>query len=194
MQGTRWGIRQVTPAADTAISLDEAKLALRVDGNREDIFVRRCIAAAQELAGSRTNRPVMTSTWRMTLDRFPCGPIRLPRGNVTAISSLTYVDGDGAVQTLDSSLYAYDLDREPVEICPAYGETWPTARIQPASIKVTFVAGAETADDVLDDIKMAMHLLVGHWFEHREAVGQVSGAVELAFKDLTDPNHLHVVV
>ena len=38
------------------------------------------------------------------------------------------------------------------------------------AVKVTFTAGFGDASTIPDDLKAAVKLLIGHWYEHREAV------------------------
>jgi hypothetical protein len=67
--------------------------------------------------------------------------IRVTRPPLQAVSSITYVDGTGVMQTVDPSIYNVDTTTEPGRVAPAYGQIWPIVRQQLASVQVAFVAG-----------------------------------------------------
>lgn len=64
--------------------------------------------------------------------------VKLPCPPIVSISSITYVDKDGVTQTLDSSAYRLSLPRT---LYPVYGTFWPSARVDPDSVQITYVAG-----------------------------------------------------
>lgn len=186
------------------ISVDQARTWLRVDGQDDDATIAVLIKAARRFIERRTNRALVASTWRLSLDRWPaqgCAPYdaqRFPRfpaievhkGPVTSISAVSFVDTTGAVQTLTANTdYLVDLSREPARITPAWGKAWPSARNQPAAITVDFAAGYADATAVPEDLTLALRLLVGHWYEHRESVtvGVISSTLEMAFDELVQP-------
>jgi uncharacterized phiE125 gp8 family phage protein len=99
----------------------------------------------------------------------------LPKPPIASITSVTYVDTDGATQTWSSALYQTDLPSgptaEPARILPAYNESYPSTRAQMNAVTVRFVAGyGVDGSYVPEDIKLGMHMLIGHWYEQREAV------------------------
>ena len=81
--------------------------------------------------------------------------------------NITYVDADGATQTLDASLYQLGLDDT---VSPAWGQSWPGVRVQPDSVKITYVAGYGLAVNVPSEIKAWMLLNVATLYENRETV------------------------
>lgn len=199
-----WGLVQTAAPTAEPITIDQARAWLRVDGTDEDATITMLLKAARRFVERRTNRALMASSWRMTLDCFPSplagydsqsyepqlGRITLPRGPVTAVSAVSYVDTAGANQTLAAGTdYLVDLTREPVRIAPAWAKAWPTARTQQAAVTVDFVAGYATAAAVPEDLTLAVRLLVGHWFEHRESVvvGTINTTLQMAFDELVQP-------
>lgn len=57
------------------------------------------------------------------------------------VESITYIDQNGAPQTLDPSQYLVDKIRMPARITPAYNTTWPATQNQANAVTVTFVVG-----------------------------------------------------
>ena len=71
----------LTPPAGEPVSLEEAKLHLRVDFNDDDGLIQMLISSARQAAETITNRQFMTARWRMILDSFP-GPSQIGRAHV----------------------------------------------------------------------------------------------------------------
>lgn len=112
---------------------------------------------------------VMNQTWDMVQDRFT-DPIWIPVYPVQSVTSITYTDVDGVSQTLASDTYTLDGYGMSPAIKRAYNQTWPASRVEPNAVTIRFVAGHESAPM---DIKQAVLLLVGHWYENREATGKL---------------------
>jgi uncharacterized phiE125 gp8 family phage protein len=166
----------VTAAAAEPLTLTEAKLHLRVDHSTDDDLITALIKASREYCENFTRRAIPSQTFDLKLDGFP-DLIELPMPPVTAITSITYVDANGDTQTLSSSLYRTDLPSGPkaqrARIEPAYGQVWPSTRAVVNAVTVRFVAGYSTYPG---SILAAMKLLIGHWYEQREAVSVSIGA------------------
>lgn len=138
-----------------------------------DTTLAGLIAAARQWVEKDIGRPLITQTWRRTMDAFPSGDdgdlIDL-MPNVLSITSLQYVDGDGATQTWSAANYSLDASRLVCRLVRGYGLTWPSARAQRNAVTVTMAAGyGATAASVPESIRQAMKLLIGIW--HAETVG-----------------------
>jgi uncharacterized phiE125 gp8 family phage protein len=166
--------------AEEPLSLIEAKNHLRVEAPEDDALIAALIAAARDQLEGETSRQLVTATWRLSLDCFPA-VIRLPISPVQSVSSIQYLDANEVLQTLSASVYVVDTDRKPARIAPAYGEVWPTTLPQINAVKVTFVAGYGTPAAVPESIKEALKLMIGHWYENREA--SITGTIVTALPD-----------
>jgi hypothetical protein len=104
---------------------------------------------------------------------------------ITILTTVANVDEDGADQTYTplAPLGAY-----PFRIFPAVNDEFPTI-LAGSTITVTFTSGAldATSEEYLIG-KRAMLLLIGHWFEFREAAqaGVVSSEIAFAISSLLD--------
>lgn len=108
--------------------------------------------------------------------------IRLPCPNLIGVDSVSYTDTDGNPQTLDPSGYRVFGVGGRGHVAPAYGQAWPAARFEPEAVRIRFQAGyGDEAEDVPENIRHAILLLVGHLYENREAevVGLRAAAIEL---------------
>lgn len=93
-------------------------------------------------------------------------------GTATASVIISYYGTDNTEYFMDASDYFVDDKSEPARICLAYGESWPSTTLRDYNgVCVTFIAGyGDEATDVPKPVKQAILLMIGHLFEHREAV------------------------
>lgn len=106
--------------------------------------------------------------------------IFLPKPPLQSVTSIKYIDTDGAQQTLDPSLYIVDTASEPGRLTPAYGQTWPTIREQANAVEIVFVCGYGLAAAVPAGIKRWMQIRVDTLYNNREEVAILSkGKVEI---------------
>lgn len=162
----------VTGVTAPPVTLAEAKQHCRVDQDDDDGHLSALITAAREYVETFTHRAVAPQTWDLKLDRFPCGDVlTLPKPPVTAITSISYVDTNGATQTWSATEYTTEFPSgqwaAPARITTAYGYFWPQTRDVINAVTVRFVCGYVTCPE---SIKAAMKLLIGHWYMNREAV------------------------
>jgi len=178
-------LKLITAATALAVTLVEAKAHCRVDSSDDDTLITAMITAATEAAEQATGRAIMAQTWELTLDAFPAA-LELTHVPVDSITSVAYVDLNGADQTLSALLYSLDNadDFGPAYVVPAYDTEWPDTRDQINAVKVRYVAGYANAAAVPESIKSWIKLQVGAMYENRESetVG-VGKAVHLGFAD-----------
>lgn len=150
------------------ITLDEAKLYLRVEHSADDADITRLIKAAREWVERVTWRALISQTWKLRLTRFPCGPIYLPKPPLQSVSSVTYVDADGTSQTWNSSLWISDIYSEPGVLEPAYSQSYPVTRAIRQAVTITFIAGyGSAATDVPARIREAIVEHVRNSYDNR---------------------------
>lgn len=138
----------------------------------EDPYLTSLIKSATLQAENITKRRLITQTWKMYLDFFPCRSwIEIPYSPLQSITNVQYVDRNGATQTLSSSLYNVSVARERGRIQLNVGQSWPLAAMQQDSVIITAVVGYGSARSAVPEpIKQAMLLLLGHWYNQREDV------------------------
>jgi len=170
------------------ITLQEAKSHLRVDATDDDILISSLITAAREYCEAFQNRAYITQTWEFWLDDWPVeGYISIPKPPLQEIVSVKYYDAVGYENTFAAENYYLDDKNQPGGLVLAYGKSWPSTTLCPSNgICITFTAGYGTAAQVPVRVKQAMLLLIGHWYENREAVltGSISKEIEFAVSSL----------
>ncbi len=167
-------------------SASVTKQALTTD---EDDLIDSLIVAARQWAENFTRRAFITQSWTLTLDAFPT-EILLPRPLAITVTTLKYFDTDGVQQTWNASNYTVDIANTPGKVVRAFNIDWPNIRNIPNTIEVIYTAGyGAAASDVPDGIKLAIKMLVGHWYEHRESVvlGVTTAEVPMAVESILWP-------
>lgn len=175
----------VTDVTSEPVSLDDQKAHLRMDGDDDDAYIASCITAARQWVEGQTKRAIMPQTWDYSIDyhwpfKYGTNRIELPLNPVAAQTSpstvsITYVDSDGATQTLAQTQYTLVGRTHGSYIVPAYNVTWPTIRHVPDAITVRFQAGSST---VPQELHRAIMVLAGHYYENRETTEGAPDAVE----------------
>jgi uncharacterized phiE125 gp8 family phage protein len=169
----------VTAPAVEPVSLTEAKLHCRVDVSDDDNLITALIQAAREVAEAISRRALITQTWKLILDEFPAtDEIVIPLPPLQSVASVTYKDQDGSSSTFSSGDYIVSTDTEPGKVVLGYGKSWPSTTLYPTgAVTVQFTAGfGDASTDVPEKYRQAMLLLIGHWYENREAIA-MTGAV-----------------
>jgi uncharacterized phiE125 gp8 family phage protein len=158
----------------------------------EDSLLSTLIKVAREWCETFTNRALASQTWEMLLDDFPAKDfIDLPKTPIQSVTSVKYKDSTGTETTMTATTdYIADVESTPGKVFLPYAKSWPSATLYPHNaIRLRFVAGyTGTIPYILPkSIEQAMLLLIGHWYNNREAVGDVGKEIEFAVKSLLWP-------
>lgn len=168
----------------TAVSLEEAKVHLRVSWNDEDDYIGSLIEAAEcRLDGyaGTFGRAILSQQWEEYFAGFPAEIIRLRVGPVTGVVSIKYWDGGGQQQVLDPGAYGAPLTDALGSFVQLRSGARPAVSPRPDAVAVRYVAGALAPADVPKAIKHGILMVVGHWYERRETVVIGDTAQELPF-------------
>lgn len=173
-------IKIITPPAAEPVTLAEASLHCRIDGTAENALITALIVAAREYCEAFQNRAYVTQTIELSLDRWPRFPVNLPRPPLATVTSIKYFDTANTEHTLAAENYFVDADSEPGRVSLNNGVVLPTTTLREiGAVKIRYTAGAVVAS-VPQRVKQAILLLVGYWYENREAAGKTVSA-DVAF-------------
>lgn len=181
---------KLTPLNDVAaepITLAQARLHLRLDTSGsppthpDDALVTALITAARQSAEAFTGLGLVEQTYLLTLDEFPEDEIDLGVWPVRSISSVSYIDPDGATQTLSSTKYLLDPYDRPARLQPT--EPWPATKARVNAITITMSAGMDAGSPTMYNVPVAiqrgMLMLIGHLYENREAINVANIVTEV---------------
>ena len=201
-------LRVVTPPEVEPNDIDTVKRHCRVDSDYDDGLVAIYMTSARAWAESYLNRalipqellfsitssppPTASPLVPQSLIVFPLNwpphirkPINLPRSRVQELKSVMYgMTGD--LQPADPDDYILNLDVEPAQIMIRS----PLVPMIPAhSAQFDYIAGyGDTGEDVPIEIRHAIMILTGHFFENR---GDVDfGDIPFAVINLLNPFRL----
>lgn len=160
-----------TPPAVDPVTLNEAKVHLRVDPDLSDdnALITSLIKAATETAQGFTHRQFVSATYELRFDIFP-QVINLLRPPLISVTSVKYLDDAGATQTVDTAVYEVDKFSTVGRIRPKASQSWPSTGDFMGAVIIEYIAGYGVAAAVPKDILSAILLMIGHLYEHREDV------------------------
>lgn len=180
------------------LTLTEVKLNRRVEHDLDDDLLTLLIVAARRYVEQWCQISMVTQTREAGYDSFS-NTFWLPYGPIQEVISLEYTATDGVATPITD--YQADLYGAIPQLVPAFNMNWPVtvgASVNVATVRYvagyTPVAGSPTdyTSSVPQDLKTAMHLLIGNWYENREAsiTGTINTALELGVKAILEPYRL----
>jgi uncharacterized phiE125 gp8 family phage protein len=165
-------LKTITPPTAEPVTVQEAKLHLRVDSNEEEAYIASLIQTAREhIETAILHRSLVTRTLEYVISRFPCGAgsIQLPMPPLLTITSVIYTDSVNVEHTITAAAYCVNADASPGIILPAYGTAWPADTLAPSgAVHIRYTAGYGLPAVVPQSFKSAIKLLVGHLYANRE--------------------------
>jgi len=154
--------------AEEPVSLDEAKVFLKVEDDAEDGLITTLISAARLHIEGVTGRALLTQSWRVVLDRWPENrTVKLPVTPFISLTEISAYDDGGGVHPIGLAQFFAEPDRL---LLPLSVAGMPSLR-ERGGLEIDYVAGfGDAPEDVPADIRQALLVLVAYWFEHRDAV------------------------
>ena len=181
-------LRVVTYPTQEIVTLAEAKAWAKVDTTADDAIVAILIRAMREHAESLTGRALVSRSLELRMDAFPggAGAIELPHPPLSAVDYITYIDGDGAEQTLEGSPTQWQLDTvsEPGRVTPLHGESWPSTKGDTlGAVRVGFTCGYTSMQSVPATARLWMQARLATYYNLRE---QIIAGVDSLPRDFVD--------
>ena len=167
----------VTPAAESVLTLDEAKAQLRMEDSDgiDDALIQSIARAADRMFENKTGRALMQASYEYVSDQWPCnGIIKLWPGNLVSVESVKYYDSNNVLQTMaEGTDYEVNKRSKPGRIILLES---PSTYERHDAIQVLYTVGhgASGADTeaqralVDEDIKAWLKLNLGTIYKHRE--------------------------
>lgn len=132
-----------TPAA-AIVTVAEVRTYIRLDAAETDATINGWIATATRQAENWCGRRLSAGAYVATFDAFPTSGygLTISHSPITAVSSVGYLDADGATQAWDAENYTVsgldDVFAPEIYLTPAV--SWPTTYDRPDAVSITFTA------------------------------------------------------
>lgn len=142
-----WYPTAIAAPATEPVTSPQAKTQCRIEASDTnfDTEITRLITAARSHVEAVCKVRFGTRSAVAKCDSF-ADMARLPEAPVASVTSITYVDTDGATQTLATSVYELRADDLEAAVVLKYGQAWPS--IQPGSrITLTASVGYSTSPE-----------------------------------------------
>jgi uncharacterized phiE125 gp8 family phage protein len=178
------------PAAEP-ISLEDAKLHARVDGDSEDLLIGSLLLAARLHIERSLDLALISQSWSLYLDHWPGASfVELPLAPLITVDAIRLYSNTGSSVSIAPGLYVIDAASHRPRIARKDGQGWPVPGRTINGIEIAFTSGyGATADDVPMPIRQAIKMLVAHWYEVRSPVniGSIATRVPDTVSDLLMP-------
>jgi uncharacterized phiE125 gp8 family phage protein len=169
----RAGLTLVTSPTAEPLQLEQAKKFLRVDQPDDDDLIEEFIAAARDYFEAEAGVCFLPQTWDHIYDNFPyySQPFELLRWPISSVVSLKFLDANGVWNTWDPTNYILNGASRPPRLAPTYARYWPILALQSlGNVAIRVVAGFPDSKSIPPRLKQGLYMVLGHWYEHREAV------------------------
>lgn len=182
-------LRVKTQPTQEPIDIAEAAMHLRLDqfGSpleyADQTLVEVLITVSREYIEGLTGLMLAPQTMQMTgrsfsrmMDWCVDEAIPLMTAPVTGINSISYYDGNNALQVVDPSLYELDSFNMVPRVRLTPGSAWPDTYDKANAVIIEFTGGYSPGSPITENIpkslKQAMLLMIGHLYENREQTTQ----------------------
>lgn len=175
------------------VNADDARAQLRLDDEDDDLLIDAMIRAATEHLDGWTGilgRALMPQTWRQDYACFE-DRLSLPLFPLISVTSVKYYDANAVQQTFSPASYEVLTDALGSYVARLRNASWPSSidTNRQVPVSVTYQAGYADAANVPMPIKQAILLMVGNFYENREAVnvGNMVTEIPLGAQHLIAP-------
>lgn len=191
-------LKLVAASSNYAVSLAEVQAHCAAPESDFEAVLEICRKAASDAAENFTGRALIAQTWDFYLDAFPSdgAAIRLPKPPLIEVIGV-YLNG--AADPIDAGTYVVDQASTLPRLALPSGGSWPSLTEQANALRIRFRAGyvdedqSPPAGEVPDAIKIAILMMAGTLFAHRETivVGQTVAMLPWASEQLLLPYRVH---
>lgn len=172
----------VTEPTEEPLTISEICQHLRIEedeANEHSLYLDTLIRTAREVTEHYLSRQFVTATWDLFYDDFPGGrvPVEVDLPPLQSVTTVKYYTSD-VLTEWDSANYVVDTDTVPGRIEPIEDVDWPDVDERVNGVEIRAVCGYGGSRDVPDSIKHAMKVLIGHWYNNPDCVGEIPMGVE----------------
>jgi len=153
------------------VTLDEVKDHLNVADSVDNAKITRLInvAIAYIDVKGALGQAMITQKWAQWINSKPPQSVDLILEPVQGVTDVKYYDTDGDLQTDTLANYEVFGTAFQTKIKPKQGFSWPVAQDRQDAIKIEYKIGfGADIEDIPDNIRHAIMVLIGHWHTNAE--------------------------
>ena len=162
-------ITDINPPAllDEPVTLDYAKVFLRVDNDDEDALIADLIRAARERVEGLINSALMARARRFTTSKLKTKGVFINSGNITEITAMRLLSDDAVTEISLSSL-TINLRCQPPVVTARDRASFQSYAPQASALEIDFIAGYGADEgDIPMPLRQAVLLLLAQSYEYR---------------------------
>ena len=154
------------------ISIQDGKAQCRVDTDEDDLLISDYIGTATSRCELAARRTFITTTYDAYFDRWPPYSFEFPLPPLQSVTGFYYTDDDGVETEWAATNYIVDTSSTPGRLRFKRTAVMPSVSLQEINgVRIRFVAGyGGDPSDVPNIYKQAIKMLLGHYYENREAL------------------------
>jgi len=162
----------ISGPASEPVSLVEMKAYLRIDDSNEEALITSLITAARLHVETHLSIATLTQSWSIFLDDWPSSSqVEIPISPLISVDLVNLYDEAGAATLLDAENYYIETASRVPRLVRTGTGIWPKPERKASGIEMQITVGyGPAADDVPQNLRQAIMILVAHWFENRELV------------------------
>jgi uncharacterized phiE125 gp8 family phage protein len=151
-------LQQTAPALEP-VNIEEVKTFLRIDGEDEEGNLNILIKSARILVESYLKKSIIFQQWKMIFEDYAPAEVKLPRGPITNIISVSLVDKDGNVLPMNPDFYY---------LSPAQDKLIFNTTVISHAVEIIYEAGMATNNlSVPKNIKLAVLNIITASYENK---------------------------
>lgn len=179
---------ETTPPGAEPLTLEEAKLHLRVSHDAEDALIAEMIVMARQMCETYTGLALMTRSYSLYLDVWPHtastdwwdgvregadiqgkeAQLALPRPPLFSVTRINVTTAAGVTAEYPAENYLTDTIGKPGRIVLKQGVSSPSTDRAANGIEIQFKAGyGATAQNIPAALRQAIRQIIAYLYEHR---------------------------
>jgi uncharacterized phiE125 gp8 family phage protein len=159
---------ETSPPVIEPLTLDEAKLHLRVTSTAEDALITGLIVSARQMCEGFTGLALIERGYSLFLDAWPQAEIILLRPPLLAVSLINIYDASGIATVFDPSNCTLSAAGLPGRISLRDGASPPQPGRAIDGVEIQYTAGyGAAADNVPAALRQGIKQLLAHLYEQR---------------------------
>ncbi len=165
----------ITEPADEPITLDEAKIALRVEDDDEDERIWGIIRAARMFAEDYLSLKIMSQIVELSFDQWPATQFSLDVWPIISVDTVKYEDTASPVATqtlVENTDYYADITKIEGRLRTITG--WPSVAVKPNAVKIRMTAGYADQDSVPNQLKEGIKAYCAYIYDSDECMKDIA--------------------